>query len=283
MDTSTFLDVVDEGTSFEDIRFRLEKYPAETRLPFMEEIIDRLNKKLSTNNESLLKVQEINQTMSRVISLASHEFRSPLSSIQLSAALIQRYYDRLDRDKILAHLSKIQSAVMEMNATVNDFLLVENIGAGETMPLLTTFDLKSLASEVTQDMQLMLQDNQSLEYKHRGLQSKVLLDRNWIKHCIVNLLSNAIRYSGSEGKILLETEIRCKTCVIRVKDDGIGIPKKDQPRIFEPFYRADNASNIPGTGLGLHIVDRFVRQLNGMVHTKSRLHMGSTFTLIFNI
>ena len=283
MDTSTFLDVVNENTSFEDIRFRLDKYPAETKLPFMEEIIERLTKKLLTKNESLVKIQDINKTMSRVILIASHEFRSPLSSIQLSAALIQRYYDRLDRGKILAHLSKIQSAVMDLDSTINDFLLVENIGSGEVRPVLTKFDLKSLAAEVTEDMQLMLQDNQKLINKHRAVQTQCRLDRSLLKHCMVNLLSNAIEYSGAEGHIVLETEIRCKTCVIRVKDNGIGIPKEDQPRIFDAFFRAGNACNIPGTGLGLHIVDRFVREMNGTVHLRSRLNKGSTFTVIFNI
>lgn len=170
-----------------------------------------------------------------------------------------------------------------MNATINDFMLVENISSQEVRPVLAKFDLKALATEVTEDMQLMLQDDQNLIYKHKAVQTQCHLDRTLLKHCIVNLLSNAIKYSGSEGRIVLETEIRCKTCVIRVWDNGIGIPREDQPRVFDAFFRAGNASNIPGTGLGLHIVERFVKQFNGIVHVKSRLLGGSTFTIVFNV
>lgn len=283
MNTSILPNATDENISIADILLECEGHSSEETIRYMEEIIQQLAKKHSTSNESLLKERETNRTMSQVISMASHEFRSPLSSIQLSAAVIEHYFDRMDKSKILAHLNKIQSAVTDMTGTLNDFLSVGLIGSGNINSVLSEFDLKSLSSEITGDMQLMLKDNQHLTYLHKGNNTQCRLDPYLLKHCIVNLLFNAIKYSGKKGLIKFETEIQDNRCLIRVKDNGIGIPKKDQPYLFDAFFRASNTGDIPGTGLGLNIVNRYVKLMNGIIQIKSSMISGTLFSLIFPV
>jgi signal transduction histidine kinase len=283
MNTSTTAGFNYESDLLEDIPSGQVKNSTDERILFLEEIILQLTERQLKANESLLREKELNKTISHIISLASHEFRSPLTNIQFSAALLERYYERLDKDKIFAHLNKIQLAVGDMNGTINDFLSLERIGSGHLSPMLNEFDLTSLASEITGDMQLMLQENQQISYRNKGSNTHCRLDFNLLKHCIVNLISNAIKYSGKNGLINFETEIRGNKCVIEIGDNGMGIPKEDLPHVFDAFFRASNAYGIPGTGLGLHIVERSVKQMNGLIQVRSNLQTGTRFSLIIPI
>lgn len=232
------------------------------------------------NANSLAREQQLGKLKSRLVSMASHEFRSPLSQIQLSASLIERYYQRLDQDKILAHLRKIRVAVNDMTDTLDDFLSLERIEAGAFQPELRSFDLVIFGEEICAQMQLAA-GRHELVYHHEGRQQVVCSDRNVLKHCVVNLLSNAVKYSVETGRILLKTTVAPDTYSITVSDRGIGIPQDEQKRLFEPFFRASNAAEVAGTGLGLHIVQNYVRQLGGEIHLKSYEKKGTTFSLVF--
>lgn len=232
------------------------------------------------NESSLAREQQLGQLKSRLVSMASHEFRSPLSQIQLSASLIERYYQRLDQDKILAHLQKIRLAVNDMTDTLNDFLSLERIEAGTFQPELRTFDLVNFGEEVCAQMRLIAGDHELL-YQHSGRERLIHSDRNLLKHCLVNLLANAFKYSVLPGKVLLRTEVGPEGYVISVSDRGIGIPQEEQKKLFEPFFRATNAGSVSGTGLGLHIVNTYVHQLGGQIRVRSRENKGSTFSLSF--
>lgn len=107
----------------------------------------------------------------------------------------------------------------------------------------------------------------------------VKLDKNLLKNCIINLVSNAIKYSGEETEIELSTSITDTMITINVKDNGIGIPEEDHKHLFEAFFRAHNTGNIPGTGLGLHIVSRYVSLMNGTISFKSAIDKGTLFTI----
>jgi two-component system sensor kinase FixL len=231
---------------------------------------------------SLEKEKELGQLKSRFVSMASHEFRTPLSAIQLSASLIDKYSQQFKSENIAKHVGKIKNAVGNLTTILNDFLSLEKLEAGKVEPTFTTFDLVKLSEEITEEMQMVAKQNQHIIYQHTGKESMVYLDQNLLKNCIFNLIANAIKYSGENSFIEYNTEISAAGCTVIIKDNGIGIPEKDQRHLFEPFFRAHNTGNIPGTGLGLNIVARYTHLMQGRVDFKSTVNQGTSFTISFN-
>jgi signal transduction histidine kinase len=213
--------------------------------------------------------------------MASHEFRTPLSSIQLSAALIQKYVEELDNPSINKHTAKIKSSVNNLTGILNEFLSLERLEAGKVKPVFIDFDLVKFAEEITEEMQLIAKQDQSIIYQHTGTRSLIRLDQSLLKNCIINLVGNAIKYSGENTFIEFNTELTYTHLLVGIRDNGIGIPENDQKHLFEPFFRAHNTGNIPGTGLGLNIVARYVSLMNGKIEFESKVDHGTSFTLIF--
>ncbi len=232
-------------------------------------------------SQSLEKEKELNQLKSRFVSMASHEFRTPLSSVQLSASLIEKYAAQEDIKNINKHVNKIKNAVGNLTAILNDFLSLERLEAGRVEPTFTEFDLVMLSEEITEEMQLITKQNQNIIYEHTGLSSMITLDQNLLKNCIINLIANAIKYSGENTFIEFNTEVTSEEVIITVKDNGIGIPAADQKHLFQPFFRAHNTGSIPGTGLGLNIVMRYAGLMNGNVDFESTINKGTKFTISF--
>jgi len=244
-------------------------------------LVSELEKTKSEVSQSLEKEKELNQLKSRFVSMASHEFRTPLSGVQLSASLIEKYADKLDRANILKHTGKIKNSVQLLTSILNDFLSLERLEAGKVSVNKEEINLVQLSEEITEEMQMVCKANQHIVYQHTGASGIVWLDPNLLKNCIINLISNAIKYSGENTFIEFNTEIN-DTCTLVIKDDGIGIPEEDQKNLFEPFFRAHNTGNIPGTGLGLNIVKRYVSLMGGTVSCQSTQDSGTVFTLSFD-
>jgi two-component system sensor kinase FixL len=232
-------------------------------------------------SQSLEKEKELGQLKSRFVSMASHEFRTPLSSIQLSAVLIEKYAQEFTSPNITKHIAKIKMSVSNLTGILNDFLSLERLEAGKTEAVLTEFDIVKFAEEITEEMQLVAKKDQNIIYQHTGTVSLFKLDPALLKNCIINLVSNAIKYSGENTFIEFNTEIVGKNLTVVIKDNGIGIPDTDQIHLFEPFFRAHNTGNIPGTGLGLNIVARYVDLMNGQIKFNSQVNTGTSFTLSF--
>ncbi|AMQ00052.1 Histidine kinase [Pedobacter cryoconitis] len=267
---------------------RLQDYAAELE-NLVEERTKSLKKTVTALREakeevslSLEKEKELNQMKSRFVSMASHEFRTPLSSVQLSASLIEKYAQPFQNANIEKHVHKIKNAVGNLTTILNDFLSLERLEAGRVEPAFQPFDLVKLAEEITEEMQMIAKQDQNIIYQHTGLESMVLLDQNLLKNCMINLINNAIKYSGENTFIEFNTEINEHQCLVTLKDNGIGIPDTDQRHLFQPFFRAHNTGNIPGTGLGLNIVLRYVGLMNGEVQFESKINEGTKFTLSFN-
>jgi len=231
---------------------------------------------------SLSLEKKLNQVKTRLVSIASHEFRSPLSRIQLSASLVERYYERLDKERIMGHLRKIKIAVEDMTDILNDFLSIERIEAGNMQPDNRPFDLAALADELAEQMRPLATSGLQIIHKHTGTCKIIPLDRTLLRHCLVNLLSNALKYSKENGIVEFVTAISAAKCTIIIKDQGIGIPENDQPRLFNAFFRAGNTADIQGTGLGLNIVKNYISLMGGNITFKSQEHKGTSFTLTFN-
>lgn len=234
-------------------------------------------------SQSLEKEKELSHLKSRFVSMASHEFRTPLSSIQLSAVLTEKYAQQNDEANIHKHIGKIKNSVSNLTSILNDFLSLERLEAGKVEPVYVEFDLVKFAEEITEEMQLIAKQNQNIVYQHTGTTSMVKLDQTLLRNCIINLIGNAIKYSGENTFIEFNSEITADKLIIVVKDNGIGIPDTDQKHLFEAFFRAHNTGNIPGTGLGLNIVTRYASLMQGKIEFKSKVNQGTSFTISFPI
>ena len=232
---------------------------------------------------SLEKEKELGLLKSRFVSIASHEFRTPLTSIQLSVSLIEKYAEPFNSSNIVKHVGKIKGAVGNLTSILNDFLSLEKLESGKQEPSYHDFDLVKFAETITEEMQVLAKQNQNIIYQHTGTRSTIRLDQNLLKNCIVNLVNNAIKYSGENSFIGFTTEINERECVITISDNGIGIPEADQRHLFEAYFRAHNTGNIPGTGLGLNIVARYTHLMNGTIAFKSEVNQGTLFTITFPI
>jgi len=232
-------------------------------------------------NALFIKEKELNQLKTRFVSMASHEFRTPLSSIQLSATLIDKYTPKQDIENIEKHTGKIKNAVGNLTTILNDFLSLEKLEAGKVEVHPTWFSIINFAEEIVEEMQLISKQDQHIIYEHKGISAQVFLDINLLKNSVINLISNAIKYSGENTMIQFNSILKDDELLIEIKDNGIGIPETDLHHLFEPFFRAHNTGSIPGTGLGLNIVKRYVRLMNGNVACESAQNIGTTITLKF--
>ena len=237
-----------------------------------------LQKSQAEVRNALEKERELNELKSRFVSMASHEFRTPLSTILTSASLIGRYNDAGTEEKRAKHINRIKSAVGNLTGILNDFLSLSKLEEGKFENQPETFDLEELVFKTIDEIKLITKPNQTIIYQHEG-SNEVTLDRKFSRNICINLLSNAIKYS--EKDIFINTSITPKRIQIVVKDQGIGIPKEEQEYLFTRFFRAKNATNIQGTGLGLNIVRKYLELMNGSITFESELQVGTTFTITF--
>ena len=233
-------------------------------------------------SELFEKERELNQLKTRFVSMASHEFRTPLSSIQLSASLINKYVEKNDIENVEKHTSKIKNSINNLTTILNDFLSLEKLEAGKVSANFSWFNIFAFSEEIAEEMQLMTKQQQLIVYEHSGTSADVYLDQGLLKNCIINLISNAIKYSGESTMIQFNSIVNEKSLIIDVKDNGIGIPDTEMDNLFEPFFRAHNTGDIPGTGLGLNIVKRYVGLMNGTCTCESQQNIGTNFRLQFN-
>lgn len=254
----------------------------EERTIELQTLVGKIQDAKEEVSKSLEKEKDLNQMKSRFVSMASHEFRTPLSAIQLSASLIDKYASTYENPNIVKHVGKIKNAIGNLTTILNDFLSIERLETGIINPHFFRFDLVKLAEEITEEMQAVAKQNQNIIYQHTGTESLAIADASLLKHCIVNLIANAIKYSGENTFIEFNTEIAGAFFKITVKDNGIGIPPAEQKHLFEAFFRAHNTGSIPGTGLGLNIVKRYVKLMDGSVKFESAEKQGTTFILTFN-
>ncbi|BAV05800.1 two-component sensor histidine kinase [Filimonas lacunae] len=246
----------------------------------LKETMTKLEESTEELAKSLNKEKELNELKSRFVSLASHEFRTPLSTILSSTILLQKYTTTEEQSKRQKHTERIVSSVNGLTEILNDFLSVGKIEEGKIAVKPTTFTITRLINGIIEELKTIQKPGQQITYAHEGAETLVM-DPTLLKHIVVNLLSNAIKFSPENATIAINSTLTDKQFILSVQDQGIGISKEDQAHLFERFFRASNASNIDGTGLGLHIVAKYAELMNGVISCNSIVDHGTTFTLVF--
>lgn len=245
----------------------------------------QIKERVKAENEAriaLEKEKELNELKTRFVSMASHEFRTPLSAILSSVSLIGKYITDENREKKLKHINRVKSSVGELTGILNDFLSMDRLDAGKLSVAGRDLVICDFLHEIADEMRELMKKDQILDLKCNSPESIFHTDSQILKQVLVNLLSNAIKYSPEGEQVILEVIFDRDTLCIKVIDHGIGIPKEDQKHLFDKFFRANNASHIQGTGLGLNIVKKYLELIDGTISFESTEGQGSTFVLKLN-
>jgi len=247
----------------------------EERTIILKEALQKLEQSQAELNEAFGKERQLNEIKSRFVSMASHEFRTPLSTVLSSASLLSKYTQTADQDKRDRHIVKIKSSVKNLNDILEDFLSLGKLDEGKVESHIGELNLQECIIDTIDEMRPFMKKDQHIEESYEG-DPVIESDKKLLRNIIINLVSNAIKFSGEGDKITIRAAVGNRKTVIEVKDQGIGIGEEDQVHLFSSFFRGANATNIQGTGLGLHIVQRYASLLNGTVVLQSRLNEGTT-------
>lgn len=261
------------------INERLEA-KVQDRTKILQEALSEIEKSRAELSESLEKEKELNELKSRFLSMASHEFRTPLTTILSSASLISDYNSGDQQDKRTKHIDRIKSAVNNLDNILGDFLSLSKIEEGKISADIRKFNLPGLINELQNEIKGICKPGQKLVLKHDG-EIEVDLDPKLTKNILINLISNAIKFSDENKNIYIITKVSKSLIELKVKDEGMGISKEDKSHLFQRFFRGSNVVNIEGTGLGLNIVSKYVELMNGFIEVDSELEKGTTFTISF--
>lgn len=248
----------------------------EERTKILKETMYELEASKEELSIALEKEKDLNDMKSRFVTMASHEFRTPLSTILSSASLIGKYKISEEEEKRSKHVDRIKSAVSNMTLILNDFLSAGKLEEGKITVHLVAFNIEDYVNESITDLSNFLKTGQTVNYTHEG-DEQFVCDKQFLKNSIINLVSNASKFSSEHKSIDIHTHVTSTEMKITVKDYGMGIPADEQKNLFERFFRAKNALNIQGTGLGLNIVAKYVEVLNGTISFESELNIGTTF------
>ena len=248
------------------------------RTKVLQEALHELESSKEKLSKALEKEKGLNEMKSRFVSMASHEFRTPLSTILSSVSLISKYHGADEDEKRQKHVQKIKSSVTNMTLILNDFLSEDRLQEGKVVGNKVPFSIKKMYEEILSEIAGLKKIGQEIVYTHIG-EEGVFSDTQINRNIILNLLSNAIKFTDENKTITVLTKNLLDKFIIEVTDEGIGIPLDEQQNMFTRFFRARNVTNIQGTGLGLSIVFKYIEILDGTISFKSELNKGTTFTI----
>lgn len=229
--------------------------------------------------KALGRERELNELKSKFVSIASHEFRTPLSTVMSSAALIHQYIERNEVDKVNKHVQRIKSSVNHLTSILNDFLSLGKLEEGKIDVKKESIHLHEFLGEIREEITPMLKVGQELKLGSNCGVEQVISDTRILRNILFNLISNASKYSDVNKSIYIKCIAKANGVAFAIIDEGIGIPQEDKKHMFQRFFRASNAGNVQGTGLGLNIVKRYVDLLGGSISFTSEYGKGSNFTV----
>jgi signal transduction histidine kinase len=246
-----------------------------SRILIVENNITQQKKTEESLEKNIEEQRRLNLLKSRFVSFASHEFRTPLTTMSSSADLIRKYVELDDKEKISKHITRIQQSVVYMTSLLNDFLSLDKIDSGVVNLNVQRIDLSKLLEECLEETAGVKKIGQEIQVMNAI--SCIETDPFLLKSILINLISNGLKYSDEKSSVLVTTAIESNEFVICIKDHGMGIPQSELQNLFTRFFRASNAQEIKGTGLGLHIVSRHVDMLGGKIICESEEGIGTQF------
>ncbi len=265
----------------EELEIRVAERTAELKCAneqLQEEIAER-QKAEAAALEALERERELSELKSSIITTISHEYRTPLTTIQSSAEILENYIDTLKPERKLLHLQRIQKSVKHMTDLVSDVFFISKAEAERVefnpMPL----NLEQFCRELIEQMYSEANRQATIAFDSRGNCSDACMDERLLRQIFTNLLSNAIKYSPVGSTVRFDLECVDGVAQFRIQDEGIGIPDADISGLFESFYRASNVGTVPGTGLGLAIAKKCVDVHGGQITVESLVDVGTTFTV----
>ncbi len=228
---------------------------------------------------TIQKEKELSALKSRFVTMASHELRTPLSTMLSSVFLLQNYTgDRFEAQK-KTHLDRIKRSIETLTELMNDFLSIGKLEEGKVKAVFIPVKIGDFLKETLAELNSIKKPEQQIHVEFPDEEHFVMIDRQMVNGILRNLVSNAVKYSPANAPIFVRSSLSEGQLEISVEDQGIGIPENEQQEIFKRFYRAENATNIQGTGLGLNIVKKYLNLLNGTIEFKSKVNEGTTFTV----
>jgi PAS domain S-box-containing protein len=253
----------------------------EERTLVLKEAIQKLEKTKDELDKALKREQELNSMKSKFITIASHEFRTPLATVLSSLSLVEKYANLSENEKRDKHIGRIKSSVRNLTEILNDFLSLNKLEEGKVVVSTESFAIDEQLEELCQQMQGITKKGQKIEFICEKPQNsnEVRLDPKLINNILINLISNAIKFSPENSAIQVKSRLTDTQLIISIKDEGIGIPEAEKKYMFDRFYRMSNAGEIQGTGLGLSIVNHYVNLLKGKIDFTSEENRGTEFTV----
>lgn len=226
------------------------------------------------------KERELMDLKSRFVSMTSHEFRTPLSTIISSADLLEFYCEKYRDENLMTHISRIQNSVNQMTQLLEEVLIIGKAEAGMLEFHPEWLDVEDFCRDLVADFEINTSGNQRISFGAESTKIIAYMDRKLLRHILSNLVSNALKYSPGETPVVFSLVYGEGEVIFEVQDWGIGIPLSDQPRLFESFHRGTNANNIPGTGLGMSIVKHCVDLHGGQISFVSQVGVGTKFRVV---
>lgn len=226
---------------------------------------------------ALEKEKELSDLKSRFISIASHEFRTPLTTVLSSTELLERYGRNWDEEKYIKQTDRIKRSIKYLTKLMDDVLILSRTETGniEFKPIL--LDFEKLCLQILDELKPLITGKYNVVFKYNPVFKEFYLDERLLKFILMNLLSNAIKYSVKGGSIYIDVNSENNYLIFEIRDEGIGIPEENQERLFEPFNRGTNVGTIHGTGLGMSIVKKFVDIHEGSIAFESKTGIGTKF------
>ena len=254
------------------------------RTTMLRETLVELERSRKEVGEALIAEKELSDLKYRFVTAASHEFRTPLSTILSSAFILGTYKTDEYEGKKDKHIQRIKNAVEGMKSILEDFLSLGKLEEGKVKVRMEELDAAECVAEletVRAEMEHLLKPGQRIIFSHAIFGTTLFTDLHILKNIYINLISNAIKFSGENADIEVQLSLSGNSCTLSVKDSGIGIPEEDQMHLFDRFFRAGNASNIQGSGLGLHLIAKYLELLDGGISISSVVNVGSIFIVTF--
>ncbi|MBU7586370.1 MAG: response regulator [Nostoc sp. TH1S01] len=240
-----------------------------------EEILNKLRESEEISRQALAKEQQLNELKSNFVAMVSHEFRNPMTTIRTAIDILQNQ-NNLDEVRKDVYFERVQDALNHMLQLLDEVLFLSKSEAAKLEYKPAPLNLISFCDEITEVLQMKATGQQNIIFNYEGDCNLAYMDEELLYCILTNLISNAVKYSPPQRNIWFNVICKDNVAIFKVKDEGIGIPEKDQVNLFQTFYRASNARRVQGTGLGLAMVKKCVDLHGGEISLESQQDLGTT-------